>query len=385
MSIWNSYLSGRVCRLVVQVAAVAMVAIGFTGCQRIRVAAHAGALLDQRDYEAAARAILSLDDGDILESDTLMQMLSTAYYGMVLKPVKGVANNCFDMDFTPDGRQVLFTDFQKKSVNIYSFPEMKYQRSIKFPTVAYSVAVSPNGLQIASAMYNNSVLLSDFATGNPIRVLPGHLEEVRAVAYRDDSFLFSAGNDRFLAGWRVDSLERNWMNCLHSKNIKNLYISKDGSRLITASNDGAACIIKVSGDDFGTELNRLIHGDNYVNAAAISGDNRFAVTVSGDGFVKIWDAETGDLHHSVFLGQALASVDISPDNTLLLVGGSGNLYVVDASQGKTIGELRVSNMPIVRVKFLSDREIAFVDNSRFWHTALYSGQSLVDAARKRIE
>lgn len=253
------------------------------------------------------------------------------------------------------------------------------------PEKAYAIDFSPNEEIFATALVNNNILIYETSTGKKLKELEGHTNRVRDVVFRDNELLFSCGNDQKVAAWDVTSGEPYWGKHQHSKNIKSLQMSKDRSKMITASNDGSASLLKAAGDRIGAEELRFIHGDNYVNDAAISPNNKYAVTVSGDGYAKIWDAENGCSLHYIFLNDPLGAVDISDNSKLVLVGGQRNVFIIDADEGKVICKINVMNKPVWSVRFLDGKQIAFADNSHFWHTTLLIGKDLITEARKSAQ
>lgn len=351
-------------------------------CNNEKVITDATEYIANRDYRSAMTSILSLDDEDIIKSDTLSQLLSTTYYGLKLKPVREIALDCYDMDFVPDHNIVIFTDFHNGSLNFYEFPKMKFIRSILLPDKAYNIDISPDGSTIAAAMVDHTILLYDLASGRKLNTLEGHTNRVRDVVFRDNNLLFSCSNDQKIAAWDVATGEPYWGKRQNTKNIKSLQLSKDKTKLITASNDGSACIVNATDNNMGAEELRAIHGKNYVNDAAISPDNKCLVTVSGDGYVKIWDAENGCSIRSIFLNDPLGAVDISPDGRNILIGGKHNAYIISLNDGKVISKIHGANMPIWSVKFLNNTEFVFADNSRLWHGELLSTNELIKEARK---
>ena len=153
---------------------------------------------------------------------------------------------------------------------------------------------------------------------------------------------------------------------------------------MTASNDGSACIINTEGDRLGIEELRVVHGDNYVNDAAISPDNNIIITVSGDGFVKIWDTNLEAVKKNIFLNEPLCSVSISNDGRFFMLGSNQNVYILDLPSGQLISKINAINMPIWAVEFVGNDRFAFADNSRFWQGQLYDRENLIKEARKLV-
>lgn len=356
--------------------------VSLVSCNKEKIITKASDSIAKRDYKSAMESILSLDDDDIIKSDTISQLLSTAYYGLTLIPTREIAYDCYDIDFVPNNDIVIFTDFHNNSLNFYEFPEMKFIRSILLPVQAYNIDISPDGSTIAAAMSDNTIILYDLESRRKLNILEGHTSRVRDVLFRDNNLLFSCSNDQSIAAWDVKTGKPYWGKRQNKKNIKSLQLSKDKTKLITASNDGSACIVNASDNNIGSEELRVIHGDNYVNDATISPDNKYLVTVSGDGYVKIWDAENGLSIKQIFLNEPLCAIDISPDGSHLLIGGMQNAYIITMNTGNVISKLHGTNMPIGSVKFLKDNEFVFADNSRMWHGKFFSTDEIIKESRK---
>jgi WD40 repeat protein len=58
-------------------------------------------------------------------------------------------------------------------------------------SVVYSVAFSPDGKQVVSSSYDNTVRLWDAATGRALQTLEGHSSGVSSVAFSPDGNLLS--------------------------------------------------------------------------------------------------------------------------------------------------------------------------------------------------
>lgn len=356
------------------------------GCiDKNRTIAIASEALNNRDYASAMTSILANSDKNILASDTLMQMLSTAFYGLspdVAKVTDDIASDCYDMAFTPDMKTVIFNDAANGILKLYAYPDMEYQRSITLPYPAYNIAVSPDGKRLAAALDNADILVFDLASGEMTERLSGHSAAVRDVVFCDSTMLISCSNDQNIVAWNVTDTEPLWRRHQHAKNIKSLQLSPDSSMAISASNDGSAVVFPTALADGGKEIHRFIHGQNYVNDAAITPGNKAAVTVSGDGAVKLWNMENGKMLKSKMLAEPLGAVAISPDGGLMLVAGQQNVFILDSENLKVINRINTANMPVWSARFTGPGWIAFTDNSHFYQYPVLTGNALVTAARK---
>lgn len=356
-----------------------------TGCsQEQTVIKEAGEMMDNGQFKGAMHTILKLSDKQILASDTLMQMLATAYYAQTNFPVDNVAKNCVDLDFTPDGKYAVVTDLDDKRIKFFYYPEMVAAQAVDTPTYPFALEYSPDGKIFAVALDDNSILIYDAETKEPIKELKGHTNRVRDIVFLNDSILYSSSNDQHVAIWNLKSGELIDKQKAHSKNIKGLALSKDRSLLATASNDGTSVVFGVKDGSVGEAMIRVRHNRNYVNSVAISPDNKLLVTASGSDGAKIWDMATGNLIRRIPVKDALASVEFSDDGSLLLFGGSRGLYPVEVESGKILAMIPTRRESTWTVKLQGNDSFIAGGKTHFWKGELLRGQKLIDAANKYL-
>lgn len=356
-----------------------------TGCsQEETVIKEAGEMMDNGQFKGAMHAILKLSDKQILASDTLMQMLATAYYAQTNFPVDNVAKNCVDLDFTPDGKYAVVKDLDDKRIKFFYYPEMVAAQAVDTPTYPFALEYSPDGKIFAVALDDNSILIYDAEKKEPIKELKGHTNRVRDIVFLNVSILYSSSNDQHVAIWNLKSGELIDKQKAHSKNIKGLALSKDRSLLATASNDGTSVVFGIKDGSVGEALIRVRHNRNYVNSVAISPDNKLLVTASGSDGAKIWDMATGNLIRQIPLKDALASVEFSDDGSLLLFGGSRGLYPVEVESGKILAMIPTRRESTWTVKLQDNDSFIAGGKTHFWKGELLRGQKLIDAANKYL-
>ncbi len=341
--------------------------------------------LNNRDFKTAYEEIMTLSDSRILKSDSLMMLLSAAYYGLLQdkQPKKTyLGRNVYDVDIIKGRRLLIATDFENEKLKVLSYPEKKNIESIDLPSKAYSVDVSPDESKIAVALLNGDIMIYDLDTKKSEFLTGAHSNKVRGVAFKDNNTLISCSNDQSVVAWNMAEKKPVWKQHIHSRNIKNLRLNGDKSRIITASNDGSSCILYSDSASSGKELIRLPHGYQYVNDAAMSGDNAFAVTVSGDGTIKKWDASTGGELKRTWLKESLCSVDISSDNSLVIVGGEKDVFVLDSETLTPFFKIPGDNTPFWTVKFTDHNNLLVANTSSFKEYVLPSKEELIQRARK---
>ena len=360
--------------------------IVLTGCvNQDMIVENANNAINIRDYKRAISEIMRVESGKVASSDTLMLLLSEAYYGHVQNPSYIKASTIIDMDFTKDGKQVVFSDFKDGKLVVFSYPELHEERVINLDGLVCDIDFSPSGNEFAAAMNDGNVHIYDFNTGKKIMDLSGHTARVRDVAYADSTTLYSCSNDRNIIVWDLSTGKAIDKIPAHSRNVKSLRLSDDGKFLVSASNDGTAIVWEKNSENKLDQKLKVVHGTNYINEATLSPDNKILITVSGDYNAKIWDVESGVMKNIVDLNEAGASVDISPDGKKAIIGGKRYVQFVDIENGKVLARYPVANDTVWRCAFLNNNEFAFVDSSHFHKGKFLKGIDLIEAAKTRID
>jgi WD40 repeat protein len=121
----------------------------------------------------------------------------------------------------------------------------------------------------------------------------------------------------------------------HTAPVRRVAYSPDGSRIVTASNDGTARIWDAR---TGLQLRVLTGHAQEVRSAVYSPDGRELVTGSLDGTARTWDAGTGAqrlvLHHA----RIVACASFSPDGKRILTAGDSRWRIWDAASGAPLAE-----------------------------------------------
>ncbi len=114
----------------------------------------------------------------------------------------------------------------------------------------------------------------------------------------------------------------------HTAKVNSASYSPDGSRIITASEDGTA---KVWDARNGAELLSLKGHYGMVNTASFSPDGSQIVTTGQEDTVRVWDAESGAALILLKGGDRFAS--FSPDGSRIVTGSQDTVKVWDARSG----------------------------------------------------
>jgi WD40 repeat protein len=155
----------------------------------------------------------------------------------------------------------------------------------------YSAKLSANGQYVISGAAGNQLFLWNAQTGGIICAFWNHLGAVRAVDFTPDSEDVIAGDDGVnVIHWQLSGLilVRNYSN--HKAEIDEVAVSPDGITVASAS---------------------------------------------GDGMVKLWRGEL--LYRTINFGTPVYSIDFSPDNSMIAVGGGIMTKIYNVANGAELG------------------------------------------------
>ncbi|HEY1386963.1 MAG TPA: TIR domain-containing protein [Ktedonobacterales bacterium] len=225
----------------------------------------------------------------------------------------------------------------------------------------WSFATSPNGQYIASASFDNSIILWELATGMQVRRLarPTSLA-VRAVVFTPDGKeLLSGSDDGNVVVWDVPTgaIVRTYHP--HSGEIRSLALTSDGATALIGYNDGHLLSLNVS-NGLVKHLAQPIQGNIW--SVALSHNGHVAIVGGQDGSLLLWNLDT--FRSEGQLGQPSAQalgVAFSPDGKTALSGGDdGIVRVWDVTRKILIGKLEGHDASawVWGVAFSSDGRLA---------------------------
>ncbi|WP_414574265.1 WD40 repeat domain-containing protein, partial [Nostoc sp. CCY 9925] len=244
------------------------------------------------------------------ESDTLMHAVLTLQQAVYLKPNEKKENRAIEVN-TLEGHSKTVT----------------------------SVAYSPNGHQLASASWDNTIKLWDISSGKLLQTLTGHSDTVNSVAYSPNGHqLASASWDNTIKLWDISSGKLLQTLTGHSDTVNSVAYSPNGQQLASASADNTIKIWDISS---GKLLQTLTDHSDTVNSVTYSPNGQQLASASGDKTIKIWDISSGKLLQTLTgHTSAVISVAYSPNGQQLASGSWDNtIKIWNVSSGKFLKSL----------------------------------------------
>ena len=246
-----------------------------------------------------------------------------------------------------------------------------------------AVAFRHDGVQMASAGEDGSVLIWDVSEGRPVARLEGHTGAVNGIAWSEDGArLASCGDDQSVRVWDATRARLLHNLRLDHGRLRSVAWSPDQTRLAVAGESGIdLCeanlaqppsrlldspsygasvawspngqFLATGADDHAVRLweldgpkvraRTLGRHAGWVNALAWNRDTTRLATVSQDGVLKVWDVATGRelFSRSRELSSALLSVAWTGDRTSIVTSAAdGTVTVWEASSGQRLRTLR---------------------------------------------
>ena len=197
-----------------------------------------------------------------------------------------------------------------------------------------SLALAARAVGAAPTEQAQDVLRASLAGANIRAVLRGHTAAVTTAAFsRDGRRIVTASDDRTARVWDPRTGKSVHVLRGHDGRVVDAAFSPDGRLVITASVDGTARL-------WSTSTGRTLHVLNghtraVVLTALFGPDGRVVVTAGADNLARVWDTQTGKVLH-ILRGHTgfVRAAAFSPDGRLIATASDdGTVRIWDVESG----------------------------------------------------
>lgn len=251
--------------------------------------------------------------------------------GTLLFNLTGYSSSARGIAFSPDG-SLIATSSHDHATHIWDAGPGAELFTLNTPAVG-EFGFSPDGTRLATGGGFSEFSIWDITTGGRLLSVDFEGDGATSVTFSPDGSQIAASGD--VAARIFDANSGQLLVTLvgHTSLIDELKFSPDGTRLVTASNDGTAKMWDVA---TGAELITLsgVHTSG-VHCVAFSPDGKFLATGGDDRKVVIWDLAT--LEPTLILptqGSTITSIVYSPDGSQITTSSlTDSAYVWDTATG----------------------------------------------------
>jgi WD40 repeat protein/serine/threonine protein kinase len=276
--------------------------------------------------------------------------------------------------FRPDGEQ-LATAHWDNTVRLWDLKTSRELRTLFSHTgFVRCLAYSPDGHHLASGGEDNNMYLWDIETGRPETTLHGHESFVTALAFHSDGRLVSGSLDRGVKTWDLVS-SRPLVFRKHGGHVYSLEFNPDGTRVLSAGADKTARIWDAM---TGRELRSYRGHQHIVALARFRPNGRDVVSFDQHGTVRFWDSTDGrDIEDPLVTSSYTYSwgndVALRPDGLEIAVRApGGTIQLWDLTKRRVIHTLSGHTGKVVGLAYS-------FDGDRLFSTSALGDPSLIDA------
>ena len=258
------------------------------------------------------------------------------------------------VDFSRNGRYMAVAS--DIGVWVYEMATSRVLALLPVEDRVYSVAFSPDGTTLASALDNGKIELWEVKTGARIGTLDRQSLWVPPVVFSSDGAILASGSgDGTVLLWDVSTRAEVATLEGHTGRVRSVAFTPDGSTLASGSDDETIKLWDVSTREEAATLEG--HTDE-VRSVAFSPGGGILASGSWDGTARLWDVSTREEIATLNVHRlGVWSVAFSPDGRTLTTGALRTMIQWDVSIRERVATLNVHGSWISSVAFSPDGSV----------------------------
>jgi len=260
-----------------------------------------------------------------------IRLWNTKHYSAVFT-LEGHAKQVYGIDFSPDGRY-LVSGGGDNFIKMWKIDGGKLVKEVSTEGTVSCVKFSSDNTVLATGNLAHEIELWGVEGENFYRAvtLAGCKESIYSLSFHpNDLYLASAGKDKLIRLWPLGVDDNVRILGEHTHVVLDISFSSGGNFLASGGADNVANLWKTffKQDKLhvpGGPLLSYVH-EGWVTRVAFSPDEKFFVTASQKGYLRLWTLPEGKLLKiiSVFPDKPIFSLAFSSQGDYLAVGGSGD-------------------------------------------------------------
>ncbi len=346
---------------------------------------YAVALSPDGQYAACARAnqifIYDVASKELVTRLTDAQLVKSGLYAMPGVAHRDLVNS---LAFSPDGN--LLASGGYREVKLWRRPRdvQKFKISKALRGAVLSIAASADGKWMATGGDDGSIRLWNPATGKSSRKLSGHKRAVNSLSFSPDGTrLVSGSGDKSIRVWDVAS-GKVLCRAQTAAEVNAVAWVSEGRQIASG---GADYLIRVWYVDMAKKelaaLKEIKGHEGPVTAlAAIPPKGSQILSGSGDGTLRQWNLEDGQLIRKMKHGGPISALAVRDDGKRLASAGLNNIARLWDAEGKELAELK-GDRYAVEFEAARERELKFSTNEVTFQKAAF--QTATDNHKTQLE
>jgi len=234
---------------------------------------------------------------------------------------------------SPDGQTLVSGSFgtiriwnARTGVLLRTLNQVHSKKSVR------TLAVSPDGLMLASGGDDNNLILWGLKTGRRVLTIRAHKAGVNAIAFSSDGkMIVSGSDDKTVRLWDARNGRRLLTLTGHGGSVNAIAFSSDGQTLASGSADKTVRLWNLNTG----QVRRILTGHGgAVNAVAFSPNGQIVASASSDNSIRLSNVQDGS-RTQTFNGHSswVRTIAFSSDSRSLVSGGE-DIIVWDLKTGK---------------------------------------------------